>query len=285
VVTLRNHEFAVMAGMMATTWPSARSNEHHPSHHLGYHGVSVFSEWFSSWDAINGHGVDMMHELANMARMVVSLAGNTGQGEYTRAHAREEALRRSAPTVELQAEHMLRVRALAAKQAKQKGKVAAAAAAVAEAASSGGQYEWPATAWQISASARIASDDYCDALRLPHDDVRMPGLFRGMHQSGMQTKSAHWLLWLGPVGVAMVAQWDIPDSSKRHLVRLLWWCNRLQAKSFTATELDDLEAEAPIIFTNLEMIWPRRTNTLAKHYLQHAVHFIRVMGPLWATWM
>jgi len=160
-------------------------------------------------------------------------------------------------------------------------------------AASDHRYRWPAT-WQLSAQDCIEFDERCSKLELPFDDKRMPPLFKSLLPANkskgksrhMQTKSAHWLLFLGPIGVFLISGCkSLSVEVKRVLCDLIMWCHRIQAKSFTAAELDDLEQQAPAVFAAVEILYPLRGNTLARHYLAHAIWFIRRFGPLHTCWM
>jgi len=139
--------------------------------------------------------------------------------------------------------------------------------------------------WQLTTADKRAFDERCAMVRLPYRDAHFPTLFNRDQASDFRIKSAHWFVFLGPVGVWLMLGCTSLSPVIRDLIcDSLWWCHRITAKSFDHDELAVLEAEGYELFAKLEIRLPLRTASIARHYLSHACWFIRQFGPLHTHW-
>jgi hypothetical protein len=95
---------------------------------------------------------------------------------------------------------------------------------------------------------------------------------------------------MGPIGVYLMLSCPSMNIDDRVPVRnaiidLQWWLHDVTKRRLRAADLDGLEARGHEVLTRLELVWPFRSNTMAKHYLHHLVASIRLCGPVHAFWM
>jgi hypothetical protein len=331
-VQWRTHQEAVRAGIVSELSPYLPTSKHHPSHKNGYRERSMFTRDVIGWNAVESHGVDMMHQGPNFGRDLVHLMGNMYRGIYTeRAHEDEMERRRGQPHVPgwrpkederpggTQVNHPATTTSTKAtdrrarKSAKDRGPEMAEADEESkeekhededdgvDMAMHGTQVEpegepqstGPASStnnlsrqpWQLTKVEQIEFDQRCESLRLPYRDSHMPALFGAEHAADFRIKSAHWWIFLGPVGVwLMLGCTSIAPEVRDAFCDALWWCHQITGKDFQREELKTIEEEGHRVFTRLEMLLPLRMASIARHYLSHACWFIRHFGPLHTHW-
>lgn len=302
------HASAVLAGLISEMSPYSITYEKHPHHSNGYLERSVLATSVLGWDAVRAHGVDMMHQAPNFARTLIHTMANVYSGTYTvGAHRYEMRVRNNRahvsnwrPGVEIKSG---KVRAMPRTRSEGKEeKVTITDEDEGEDVPVDGvaldpisdddaldeadrQLVLDRQPWQLTKSEQLAFDRRCGFIRLPYRDQYFPTLFSRDKPSDYRIKSAHWFVFLGPVGVwLMLGCTSLAPVILDLLCDAIWWCHRLTAKTFEQDELSVLDVEGQQLFARLELLLPLRTATIARHYLSHAVHFIREFGPLHTQW-
>lgn len=300
------------SGYVSELSPYEIRHPKHPSRNNGYFERSTLSKGVLGWDAIQAHGIDMMHQGPNLARTLIHTLGNIYSGTYTAsAHAHEMLLRNGRPhvrgwhdgiTVNVASAPSFvddgKDEKQSANDAGEEGNPDLVIDALGVPLSIDGSHEQvdaahpgpPPTVigrqpWQLSKQDQLEFDQRCESLRLPYRDSHLPALFNAEHAADFRIKSAHWWIFLGPVGVwLLLGCTSLAPIIIDIICDVLWWCHRIASKSFEPGELDEIEAEGYQVFANLELRLPIRSATIARHYLAHACWFIRRFGPLHTHW-
>jgi hypothetical protein len=296
VVHWFTHEEASHAGLESENSSYSRGSDKHPHHSNGYYFQSTLTKESLEWDAVRAHAVDMMHQLANFGRAMIHWMANKFSGVYTPAIHREEMRRRrDIPHVEdwQPAEGDV----VKMDEGEDESKQSAAdeedngddepidqfTADGHYGAKGGGTL--PRQPWQLTKADQNNFDKRCEEVRLPFRDTRLPALINRDRAGDFQIKSAHWLIFLGPVGIWLLL--GCPSLAPEFLdvfCDAIWWCHQITAKDFQRDELAYVEESGHQIFTRLELRLPLKAATLARHYLSHACQFIRSLGPLHTHW-
>jgi hypothetical protein len=326
VAHLFTHDEVRRAGLASEASTYAHRSDKHPHHTNGYYYRSTFTRDVVGWDAVRGHGVDMMHQLPNFGRTLIHIMGNIYSGLYTWVMHVDEMKRRGrehhvvnwrpeevepdnmnlAGDDEPIGEHMHNDRADRHKQPidddgkeekKDIGFGEVEAPVMMSQFEADGGYEPIATPlaqpakgmkrqpWQLTKTDQQQFDERCEQLRLPFRDTHMPALFNREHAADFRIKSAHWLIFLGPVGIwLLLGCQSLAPEIMDLICDAIWWCHQITAKDFQRDELAWIEESGHQIFTRLELRLPLKCATLARHYLSHACWFIRCFGPLHTHW-
>jgi hypothetical protein len=250
--TFTSNDSARAAAIESDESELKRTSVDHPHNLNGYHRLCALAKNNDNWMMVDQHVVDVMHGIANLGKLVFGLLSNTRLGELDDARHELEVKRRvpgprTCPLVDHKGERR------------------------------------SSPPWVFTSEQRAAFNVACSSLRLPVGNGYLPEFF----SSTASIKCADWLMFLGPIGVYLfiTAGSHLEDEVLSLLCDCCWWVHRLTRKEIRFDQLDDLELQGHELMTRFELVFPLRSNSIARHYLQHAVCSIRLHGPIFTQWM